>query len=985
MPQQLIYTSAPQGVDVGRSGYCTVARSSTMGESLVQRLEQFSYYERLSEHGGEAERTVFIFRNIDIRGKAYHVLSRIKDAPADYTGRTNFIAQHLVFTPDEVAKMPTPAVILRRWSGWKDHWEQEPRLFESESWGELDELQKRTFLPAKLWYRETGDYGRAASFIGLNSGAFAAQDFSPATILDLLSEALELLQLEGPNWRALAWQRTFSVGCQPQDNSADFRWRFLTSGLQFELAVTQGRTPQELRTLRAVSHSRQVQFATEGPVTPHFTLLPKAGEAVQRNEGETLILECAAESLPGKITYRWYSVGKDNTTGEELNEAYGAHTGKLTIPKIGRGKHRYKVIAWDSVTAAAIESHVIVVEVKERLSLSGRPLTSSPAVSPLRQAARVPKPLHVERNPEPTVQAREYTPSYDLEPDIPLSFLSRHSNKVFVIGVAFLLIVCAGFFLRTSERGKSLLTTFQKALKQLTPSAAPTSQPLVDANEPVKPNSKTHIEVQNPAGKPSKGSGNNVTHPLHAILAESDWSKLLKPITDELRRVEQNAHNAAEALKAAGIKQNQAKIEAEKNKGESKKSTSDFAELKKANDHQAKTEKDLKSEQNQLESLKQKHKLLLNRQISANQIQFPNKWPYFPTNINLRVRWSELGILTENPNPVSVEWRTNYWNFKTDNWSLQISQSGAVYQPTKPSSAIRVSIASEENAGETNQLLQLLLFSASISNRFSTTLVGDDLKPNAELQELLSSLALANNNALRVMASHPSAKNPMSNTLTEINVMNSRNEPWKLGIKAQLTADAEEAAILKQVKNAFARVDTFWIKVAEESKLALREEDFSTAIDPFSNLKDGYLRKAFWEKLDLLCLVSIYKRELLTKAPKLEEKDNVGAKKILSAYMESADDGGSKFKEELMQLTDDLRHFQYFWKTVYEKKIGKDGKSSLFKGKSYKDIKSNLAQLIEELERHGGTIEPANLRITLEFQAFGNSWIPITRLNARIP
>ena len=142
MPQQLIYTSAPRGVDVGRSGYCTVARSSTMGESLVQRLEQFSYYERLSEHGGNAERTVFIFRNIDIRGKACHVLSRIKDAPADYTGRTNFIAHHLVFTPDEVANMPTPAVLLNHWSGWENQWEKEPTLFVNESWAELEELKK---------------------------------------------------------------------------------------------------------------------------------------------------------------------------------------------------------------------------------------------------------------------------------------------------------------------------------------------------------------------------------------------------------------------------------------------------------------------------------------------------------------------------------------------------------------------------------------------------------------------------------------------------------------------------------------------------------------------------------------------------------------------------------------------------------------------------------------------------------------------------
>ena len=362
MPQQLIYTSAPRGVDVGRSGYCTVARSSTMGESLVQRLEQFSYYERLSEHGGNAERTVFIFRNIDIRGKACHVLSRIKDAPADYTGRTNFIAHHLVFTPDEVANMPTPAVLLNPWSGWENQWEKEPTLFVNESWAELEELKKLTHLPAKHWLNETADAGRGAGLLGLNTGVFTAHDFKPKLILELLSESIELLQLEGRNWRSLAWQRTFSVGCQPQDNPADFSWRFLTSGLPFEASLSQGRTPLELRGLRAPSNSQQQQFAQKGPSRPQFTRLPRVGEALSLNEGETLILDGEAQSLPGPIIYRWYRVEKDNVTLQEID---GAHGAKLEITKSQRGKHRYKVEAWDSVTHQYDVSPLLVVEVKD--------------------------------------------------------------------------------------------------------------------------------------------------------------------------------------------------------------------------------------------------------------------------------------------------------------------------------------------------------------------------------------------------------------------------------------------------------------------------------------------------------------------------------------------------------------------------------------------------------------------------------------------
>ena len=115
MPQQLIYTSAPRGLVAGRSGYCTVARSATMREALMLRLEQFSYYDHLSLVGG-TERPVLACRVIDLRGTRYHVLSRIQDAGLDFTGRTNFIAHHLVVTPEEVSQMPTPAMAFRKWA-----------------------------------------------------------------------------------------------------------------------------------------------------------------------------------------------------------------------------------------------------------------------------------------------------------------------------------------------------------------------------------------------------------------------------------------------------------------------------------------------------------------------------------------------------------------------------------------------------------------------------------------------------------------------------------------------------------------------------------------------------------------------------------------------------------------------------------------------------------------------------------------------------
>jgi len=98
MPQQLIYTSAPRGVIAGRSGHCTVARSGAMRDALMLQLEKLSYYQHLSLSGGQ-ERPIYCCRILDLRGSRYHVLTRIQDAGLDFTGRTNFIAHHLVFAP----------------------------------------------------------------------------------------------------------------------------------------------------------------------------------------------------------------------------------------------------------------------------------------------------------------------------------------------------------------------------------------------------------------------------------------------------------------------------------------------------------------------------------------------------------------------------------------------------------------------------------------------------------------------------------------------------------------------------------------------------------------------------------------------------------------------------------------------------------------------------------------------------------------------
>lgn len=988
-----------------------------MGESLVQRLEQFSYYERLSEHGGEAERTVFIFRNIDIRGKAYHVLSRIKDAPADYTGRTNFIAQHLVFTPDEAANMPTPAALLNHWSGWKDQWEQEPRLFANESWAEFDELKRRTFLPAKHWFTETADYGRAAALLGLNAGVFTAHDFRPKLILDLLSESLELLQLEGPNWRSLAWQRTFSVGCQPQDNPADFRWRFLTSGLPFESSVTQGRAPLDLRRLRAPSNSQQVQFAQKGPSPPQFTRLPRAGETIPLNEGETLILDGEAQSLPGPSIYRWYRVEKDNVTLQEID---GAHGAKLEIPNSQRGKHRYKVRAWDSITDQYAESPLIVVEVKEKVkipSLSGRPIPTAGSVSPSSGASKPVRQLQLKKESTYSSRTSESSLGDELVEEVSPRFYQAHANRILIASVLFSLAGLTAAFLQFMEffepRFKNNKDDWWALKVTKNPLAFENSQRISKATKQkiaeYRPNKKDQNKrdhllkiidrdiqdnqgMQGPVSLPSPGvhkpptvvahpetTENNapkqqpimVPGPMHVILADTNWTELFTHLETTLKTQQTKKQTAEKTYSNATNEVALATQQAKANKANTALQTATAA-----TNALAQAEQKITIINNLLAPLKKSRE-------ESKQITFPKVWPYFPTNTTPpTLRWVSPGQANPDNNSIPGQWRTNEWNFEAGKWSLNISPSGAVYKSNNEPGVLLVVISMEENADGTNDRLRLLLFSTNTSKRFQLTLDGDDVNPSADLKQLLSSIALQSSR-LRIMGNYPNVNAPMSNTLHDIHEMNERNQPWKLGIKAQLASDGQRAEKLKQITNAFAHIESFWLKVSKDNILALRGvEDFQKAVDPTSELRDGALKRAFWEKLDLLCLVSIYKREEPDKALKLEGKNAADARKMLVEYIGTPEEGNSQFRDELMQVVKHLDYLQDFWKRTFEER---EGKTTLFGSKSYKEVKTKLSQQIEELERHGGTIKPADLRITLEFQAFRNTWIPITRLDASNP
>lgn len=188
MPLQLIFTSAPQGLAAGRSGFCTVARHREMPDRLVQILESYG----TPHASGDGE--TFTCRTIESSGRRWIALSRFVARGLDYTRRDNRLAHHLVFTPEETAVLPPAASVALRWKGWKDEWTEQPRWLEGHD-RPLTLTKDAPLTPAVTWREVTGTGSKAAWLVQGTSPTPVCLLNAPATprTLRLLAESAALL------------------------------------------------------------------------------------------------------------------------------------------------------------------------------------------------------------------------------------------------------------------------------------------------------------------------------------------------------------------------------------------------------------------------------------------------------------------------------------------------------------------------------------------------------------------------------------------------------------------------------------------------------------------------------------------------------------------------------------------------------------------------------------------------------------------------
>lgn len=225
MAQQLVFTSTPQGLEPGRSGYCTVARHKDIRHRLVRELERLSVYDFGQQTGSDLSE-ISIFRKMPLGSEEYYVLTKIRDAGLDYTNRTNYLAHHLVLDGFEIATCPSPAEIFLNWDGWLETWTDGPRYLGEEEAVNLSSFKSSNLIPCQSWLQMTNDPGNAASLISpdmMKPIVIEGKPGSENTLLTLFAESSALLKISLD-----AWDFSFTTFLQGNDDSKVFSWIGIT-------------------------------------------------------------------------------------------------------------------------------------------------------------------------------------------------------------------------------------------------------------------------------------------------------------------------------------------------------------------------------------------------------------------------------------------------------------------------------------------------------------------------------------------------------------------------------------------------------------------------------------------------------------------------------------------------------------------------------------------------------------------------------------
>ena len=211
MAKEIVVTSVPRGIKLGRTGFQVVMRSAGVSDGVMSILEQLAVYRHVPEGSGRNP-VIYSYRSVRSPTGQLNVLGRAVDAGNDFSNRSNKLAHLLSVDPAELATLrdSSPAAVLAAIEGrlatvWQGGPEERVSPFT---------LPSPPVQPAvcRRWEGVTGDAGwggvLAQRAMRGQPSLVIAPDCSPAwcrTLLELFQEVYALLP---PDNR---WRTTFDT------------------------------------------------------------------------------------------------------------------------------------------------------------------------------------------------------------------------------------------------------------------------------------------------------------------------------------------------------------------------------------------------------------------------------------------------------------------------------------------------------------------------------------------------------------------------------------------------------------------------------------------------------------------------------------------------------------------------------------------------------------------------------------------------------
>ncbi|WP_339688305.1 hypothetical protein [Gimesia maris] len=280
MSQEIVYTSAPQGLKPGSRGFCTVIATQGMARNLAERLESLSGYRHafaVHDEYAHLNPVNYSHLKVTVGGQEYSVLSRIGDAGQDYTGRTNKLAHHVALTPSE--RPPAgPAYQLQQPGFCIEAWDSQTRYTEINCHRLSSDHPPLTQCTSWSRWCDAGWAGVLAesALEGRNQSQTIIYPVEAgSSTLALVSEALQLLP------EKQRWEVTFSTYFTKLPAGVDCQWRFVLDGSPeaeaarrnprvklIDLCADLGTAPEGPLVAAARTGQRPQQLKTDLPSTP---------------------------------------------------------------------------------------------------------------------------------------------------------------------------------------------------------------------------------------------------------------------------------------------------------------------------------------------------------------------------------------------------------------------------------------------------------------------------------------------------------------------------------------------------------------------------------------------------------------------------------------------------------------------------------------------------------------------------------------------